>query len=196
MKHAFIVNFKKANEKSFILHWSEKYIYAEKTRAKERYEKYHNLPISKIKLTEMFKWKNGLENISGNKTKLLNQFISKIKILKRLENDWDIDLFLKHFSPDIKAPIWNLFLTHILHPSKFPIYDQHVYRAQQFLITGQIKELKNEERKISELFFNDYKPYFNNLRRTAKTTLKQTDEALWAFGKFLKQQKSINGIKK
>lgn len=48
-----------------------------------------------------------------------------------------------------KGMIWKIFTLHILNPDKYPIFDQHVYRAMVYLKTGVIKEIpkSNEEKR-------------------------------------------------
>jgi len=79
--------------------------------------------------------------------------------------------------------IWNIFYLHILDTNKYPIYDQHTYRAMIYLQTKKIIEISNNDKKKYESYIYEYIPFvksFNN------TNHRKIDKALFAFGQFLK----------
>lgn len=81
------------------------------------------------------------------------------------------------------------FLLHVVAPGKYPLYDQHVERAKR-VITCKIDMLYagmnlNDYTGYKEFFDNAIEDVFNSKDADLEKR-KQLDEALWAFGKWMK----------
>ncbi|MEA4826383.1 MAG: hypothetical protein VB130_07090 [Clostridium sp.] len=85
--------------------------------------------------------------------------------------------------------IWTVFVLHCFYPVIYPLFDQHVYRAYRFIITDG-KECPNLAPDDWNEYLN-YKIYFNELLNDSKIPYYQLDKALWAYGKYIKQNSKI-----
>ncbi len=103
----------------------------------------------------------------------------------RKQEQVDAESFLREFSH--VSAIWRIMLLHIVSPNEYPIFDVHVWRAYNYLNKGERKELPSNNLTKIELYKKEYLPFFNELSpKTKEPNRKSVDEALWAFGKFLK----------
>lgn len=167
---------------NFIEFWSNYYDFKMGT---EIYDKL----ITKIELTEedikkLFIWKNGMTfDNHKKKEKSIETVTAKRETINRLKKNFNKDRFDNEFSTI--SPIWRIFLLHIIHPNKFPIFDQHVYRAYQYIETGKSKEIPNSAKYKMDFYLNEYINFFDKIENEVPDRRK-IDRALWAFGKFLK----------
>lgn len=166
--------------REFVPFWSNCYI--------DPREKFYTTTLNKNKLIAndirlLFEWKNG-GKLSRIKAKIVDSIIGKINIVNKLKENFNQDIFDNEFC-FIKGAIWKIFLLHVINQKKFPIFDQHVYRSYCFLTEGKIKEIPYVNAAKEKFYFDIYVNFFNEL--VAKgVNRKKLDEALWAFGKFLK----------
>ena len=82
--------------------------------------------------------------------------------------------------------IWNIFYLHCLDHDRWPIFDQHTYRAMNYMTKGIILEIPESNRKKYLAYQNEYIPFYDSMR---STNHRNTDRALFSFGKFLKTAK-------
>lgn len=180
-----ILNATNSNFETFIDYWSKLYIYP--------LEHLYNGNISKKTfevddIQDLMKWKNGM-NLSSQKQKSVDEkIIPKIDIINDLKKskDFKIEDVNKEF--DNLSFVWKIFILHIIKPKSYPIYDQHINRAYNF-ITG--KEYRSISHSISDkkkeiFYFGEYLPFIKELNYKP---LKKLDEAFFTFGKFIKTQK-------
>ncbi|PIQ23443.1 hypothetical protein COW36_09360 [bacterium (Candidatus Blackallbacteria) CG17_big_fil_post_rev_8_21_14_2_50_48_46] len=158
----------------FITYWSSKYIYSDEWK----YDQNISLtkPFTKESREQLFQWKNG----TGDR-------IAQHKMNGILLN------YPLHFCGDIKrrylnasqsgGAIWNIFYAHCLEPENWPIFDQHVYRAMQFLKKGSILELSQKNKDKYEVYLNEYINFFKSFSGHPQ---REIDKALMCFGKYLK----------
>jgi hypothetical protein len=176
------VSYKNISIKDFILHWSKLYpilsiddLYVKSIRKSEYTEE---------DIDGFFHWKNGMK-INGHlqKQASVNNLKHLLPHINELKYEFDLESFNDYFGK--MGVIWQIFLLHIIRPKKYPIFDQHVYRAHIFLTEGEIKELTavNNKQKL-RYYFDVYQPCFLKTKRETKQTRK-IDQAYWAFGKFL-----------
>lgn len=79
--------------------------------------------------------------------------------------------------------VWNVFYIHCLAPQKWPIFDQHTFRAMNYLKNGIISEIGDTNKQKYEVYQKEYIPFFRSFENV---THRKLDKALFAFGKFLK----------
>ncbi|ROT45358.1 hypothetical protein CHR62_08730 [Pusillimonas sp. NJUB218] len=77
----------------------------------------------------------------------------------------------------------NIFYLHCLEPEKWPIFDQHTFRAMQYIKTGQIVEIGTTNKQKYAAYKDEYIPF---LRTFGGNNARKIDRALFAFGQFLK----------
>lgn len=87
------------------------------------------------------------------------------------------------------------FLLHIINPFIYPLYDQNVERAKRILTAKGFNE-----RLLTIESYIEYKNFFASISYiNSNDKIKYIDEALWSFGKWLKQfvsKKKTNAVEK
>ena len=175
--------------KWFVDTWSSFYSYP--------LENKYNLHINTVleneeSFIQLFQWKNGTGNvISQQKMKAVNRYLAKYDLLKKLKDDFSWEQFEEEFQPHENSSIWKIFLLHLIDPTKFPIYDQHVFRFYNFYKNGVIEEISKKARIIYSTYKDDYKPWFNTFQKEHKLNPKKMDEAFFSFGQVLKQLEGL-----
>ena len=184
-----VLDLKNTTLQSFIDFWSSYYNYP-----LEKETKHYTIPISEQGLTEgslrlLYEWKNG-SILSKLKDKAFNEkIIRRLNELNNLKSCGIKTIDEVHETCPNLSAIWLIFLTHIIDKESFPIFDMHVYRAFNYLRTGIVLEIPdNNEIKLN--LYKDYLKYYNQLRSQIKH-YKKWDEAMWAFGKFLSRYQPI-----
>jgi hypothetical protein len=166
----------------FIDFWSRFYRYSE---IEALYDERIWKPVfDKKDIEKLFQWKNGmLINGHVKKQASVDKVIARLDNLNALKANFDLNAFKDLFF-DISA-IWQLFILHIIWPDLYPIFDQHVYRAQLFMETGVIGEIRESNTFKLEHFYKYYLPFYAKFERELGA-FRKLDMALWTFGKFLK----------
>ncbi|PHR71496.1 MAG: hypothetical protein COA66_09180 [Arcobacter sp.] len=165
---SFDINFLNIND--FLNHWETKYKY----NMDQKYDDNIGKPLNKKSRLELYEWKNGTR-------------ISKAKIIS-IEKNYPLifngnkeERYLNY--KESGGAIWNIFYLHCLEPQKYPIYDQHTYRAMYYMKNQKIKEIgrSHEEKYLS--YMNEYKPFIKSFE---EVNIRKIDRALFSFGRFLK----------
>ncbi|MCT3661373.1 hypothetical protein HZP71_11770 [Elizabethkingia anophelis] len=132
---------------------------------------------------ELYIWKNGM-NLSAKKLEILEKkILLKLDIINDLKSQYlpILDSFLEEFQE--VSFVWKIFLLHIINPNTYPIYDQHIHRAFNYL---QSENNYNQHVTQNEFYFNHYLPF---IRLKKIDNLKKLDEAFFAFGQFINTKK-------
>lgn len=140
-------------------------------------------------IDRLFKWKNNMGKKEKKLGKTKRVYVEKVEAnlawINANRQSVSYPAFVKQFRKF--GPIWSLTLLHAMKPLIYPIYDQHVHRAYCFLSSIELSELKAKE--AYEKYQTDYLPFFQCFTKRIPKSLEQmkkVDNALWAFGKFLK----------
>jgi len=180
--------------RDFVITWSKLYNY----KNEHIYLKLINKDkkLNKNDLYELFCWKNGTGNkLSSNKLKSYNKKIaSKILLINKLRGSDKVDIdFMKTEFRDVSF-VWRIFLFHIIKPSYFPIYDQNIHRAFNYIqqLTWENIETNLKSEIKEKFYFQEYLPlilkevelFYDDKDKQAY--IKKIDEALFALGRFLK----------
>jgi hypothetical protein len=174
----------------FISFWSKLYAYDNAVL----YDKIHHKVLSEKDIKDLYQWKNGMKLSQAKEKSLNTKIIKKIDIINSLRatTEIDLDYFLKEFKE--VSVVWKVFLLHIISPSMYPIYDQHIHRAYRFMnneASDGIKASMNEATKL-KFYFEEYYPF---VKQSKIDDLKKMDEAFFAFGQFINignQKKIVN----
>ena len=164
----------------FISFWSRLYAYDNVVL----YDKIHHKVLSEKDIKDLYQWKNGMKLSQAKEKSLNTKIISKIDIINslRVTAEIDLDYFLKEFKE--VSVVWKVFLLHIISPTMYPIYDQHIHRAYRFMnneASDGIKASMNEATKL-KFYFEEYYPF---VKQSKIDDLKKMDEAFFAFGQFI-----------
>jgi hypothetical protein len=132
-------------------------------------------------LKALFTWKNGGDRISEQKLASI-----RTNYFDHWSQDNDLESrYLDHNNGG--GPIWNIFYLHCRQPDRYPIYDQHTYRAMLYIQEYAISEPLTERPKrfVYESYTQRYQPFVAKIGRDLRTI----DRALYTFGQFLKLAK-------
>jgi hypothetical protein len=164
----------------FVKFWAEAYDYP----SDSLYTKNIGQPLTKERIHELFIWKNGGKLSRLKEKSVSDYYVSSISKLETIPKDTLPDQWLKDFGKG--GAIWNIFFLHIWNP-KFPIFDQHVFRAMRFIETGKVLEIPSAKDKKTEFYLSEYRPFYSRLETELKSSdPRDLDRALWKFGQFLK----------
>lgn len=187
-----IIKIEYENEfKTFVTYWSKLYFY----KLSEKYDtRISNKIYSPNDLKEFYIWKNGMILSKLKLKSFEDKILSKIEIINnfKLDVNFNIEEYLKEFK-NVKF-VWKIFLLHLIKPDKYPIYDQHIHRA--YLYINKLnwinisEKIKDEEKSI--FYFDSYLPF---IEKEVKLKIKNIDEAMYTFGKFLNTENNRDILK-
>jgi hypothetical protein len=161
----------------FVSFWSQLY----RDPRERHYSDNIGQPLTPERVRSLYLWKNGGKLSERKCESVERNVIGRLRELERIEDDRPPLDFLLRFAEG--GPIWRVFLLHIWQPRKYPIYDQHVYRAMRFITCSRIEKIPPKCESVAKTYVSDYIPFFN---RFPQTRDRGVDKALFAFGKFLK----------
>jgi len=142
-------------------------------------------------VTDLFIWKNGRKLSKVKRNSIKEKIIAKLDIINALKINFDMNTFKSEFKN--VSSIWKIFLLHIIKPDLYPIFDQHVCRAYYYIEEKTLQEIPDNNLFKEKLYFEKYLGFFNRLAAYGFER-KELDEALWAFGKYLKDKKGKKEI--
>jgi hypothetical protein len=79
--------------------------------------------------------------------------------------------------------VYRAFLAHISRPDDFPMVDQHVLRAWNFLEKNKVEE---PEQTLAN--YLKYREFVKKMSKQSGKTFREIDKALMPFGQFLSSQ--------
>lgn len=157
----------------FLSHWEKSYSY----KNEWKYDSNIGKSLTKQSRLELFEWKNGSSIAQKKIDSILNNY----------PLTFNGDLKKRYLNTNgAGGAIWNIFYMHCIDHLKFPIYDQHTYRAMRYIQTGRIEEISKKNSSIYKTYQNDYIPFVKSLNETDQ---RKIDKALFSFGQFLKKSK-------
>jgi hypothetical protein len=170
----------KTSLEDFVKFWSNAYDYVHESLYTENIRQ----PLTEERILKLFIWKNGGKLSKRKEKSVKDHYVSKISNLERISKNTTPEEWLNQFGTC--GPIWNIFFLHIWNP-KFPIFDQHVFRAMEFIQTGKVIEIPSDGVRKKEIYLNKYRPFYCQLeKKLKKLQPRDLDRSLWKFGQFLK----------
>lgn len=124
-----------ANEAQFVVFWCLRYGYAEE----KLYTDNIGQELTEQRILSLFRWKNGTPLSQRKQASVLRNFVCRQKELAQFQPNAEAAEFLGHFTGG--GAIWRIFWLHCWQPERFPIYDQHVHRAMEFIQQGILEEI-------------------------------------------------------
>ncbi len=167
---------KRVDREAFVLFWSQRYQYMQEH---VYYENIGQSPTSE-RVIALFEWKNGTPLSALKLQSVKHNFARRIDELMNIPVEEGAYDFLKRFHSG--GAIWRIFWLHCWQPEKFPIYDQHVYRAMAFIKTGRKDEIPTYDPRKIDSYVEKYLPFYSEFKGIP---YREVDKALWSFGKFL-----------
>lgn len=161
---------------AFLSYWAARY----EDPREELYTENIGRPLTPERIRALFKWKNGGPLAAKKRESIERNFIARIPEAEELPEDVPAQEFLQRFPKG--GPIWRIFWMHCCFPDRFPIFDQHVHRAAARIGGWEEREIPLADKQRLRAYLEDYLPFWKSLDRNER----DTDRALWTFGKFLK----------
>ena len=171
----------KATRKDFVKFWSQLYDYPNE----HLYTKNIGKKPTEDRLLALFEWKIGERFWEFKQDSIRVNFIDRLGELEERASVQTVKQLLGAFQHG--GAIYRIFWLHCLQPKRFPIFDQHVYRAMKFVQTGAINEIPKSEVKKIDSYIREYIPFFAKFD-DQRFTDREVDKALWAFGAFIKNK--------
>ena len=175
-----ILNIQWVDEKRFVEFWAARY----PTMKDSAYLSNIGKPLNDERLLALFEWKNGgpiaqlkLDSIHRNYGRNLQDPPSRGDRSRMLE-----------FIQQPGGVIWRIFWLHCYDHLTYPIFDQHVYRSMRRLQNGRAAEIPTNNVEKAKAYVDEYLPFHATLKYP---DAKKIDEALWSYGKYLKEQNAL-----
>ena len=175
-----ILNIQWVDENRFVEFWAARY----PTMKDSAYLSNIGKPLNDQRLLALFEWKNGgpiaqlkLDSIHRNYGRNLQDPPSRGDRSRMLE-----------FIQQPGGVIWRIFWLHCYDHLTYPIFDQHVYRSMRRLQNGCAAEIPTNNVEKAKAYVDEYLPFHATLKYP---NAKKIDEALWSYGKYLKEQNAL-----
>ena len=170
------LEWKEADRNEFVRYWASQYLDTNERLYVEHIEQ----PLTADTVRALFQWKNGGKLSVLKQRSVETNYIARLDELARLPSDLDGAEFLRLWARG--GAIWRIFWLHCWKPKRFPIYDQHVYRAAARMCHWDGPEIPASDPRRIATYLERYLPFWEELGINSR----DADRALWAFGKFLK----------
>jgi hypothetical protein len=173
---------------NFVHFWSKRYDEGEYKDLD--YEKNLNRQglLTKGNIQFLLEWKRGnrlpkqWQSIANRLMQAID-IMNKFRQLPKVSNEEFSD-FWSFISTIIESGIvLKVFVLHISRPEDYPIVDQHVLRAWNFLTQKKVEDPKKTLEN-----YRKYRDSFLELTRKSGMNMRSVDRALMAFGQFLNTQ--------
>ncbi len=176
--HIFpVLAVKNVAENDFVEFWSARY----PTKNEPAYQANIGKPLTKQRLLILFEWKNNGPIAKQKLASIHRNYIDTRPAPPTLGDLRAIETFITQPG----GAIWRIFWLHCHAPSQYPIFDQHVYRAMCRLEVGRPEEIPTTNTAKAKAYVEQYLPFHAAFKYP---NAKKIDEALWSYGKYLKEK--------
>jgi len=163
---------------AFVDQWSQWY----SDPSEELYASNIGRSLTPERILSLFEWKNGGSLSRRKLTSAKYNYIGRLREVATLAEDTTPGEFLQLFHEG--GAIWRIFWLHCWKPERFPIYDQHVHRAMEYIRARRCGEIPKSDRMIVTSYIQANLPFWEKLPAMPD---RRVDKALWVFGRFLKR---------
>ena len=172
----------------FVSAWGK--CYEEGKYSDKDYEKNLNRKgqITADNIQSLFEWKNNM-TLAPKKQKIAKAVKAKLPTLNKFRQAQNVtkaefDSFWEFTCSIIGSGIvYRAFLVHISRPDDFPMVDQHVLRAWNFLENNKVEDPEQTLAKYLK-----YREFVKEMSKQSGKTFREIDKALMPFGQFLSSQ--------
>ncbi|WP_458413044.1 hypothetical protein ACNQFZ_19935 [Schinkia sp. CFF1] len=129
--------------------------------------------------------------LSGKKSELVGRICEEIDLINKLKESNPESIIPQFMKFTGREGVWKIYLLHIIRPDYYPIFDQHTYRAYQYIKTGLIREISEIHEDMFDFYLQIYLPFIHSKFDSILTVkekinkIGKIDRALFTFGKFL-----------
>jgi len=170
-----------ADAAKFVQFWARSY-----TDPDDEYIPNIGEPLTAERLKVLFKWKIGSRFFDHHWPTIEKKFLARLNEAIALPEDVSAADALATFHEG--GVVYRVFWLHCIRPKRFPIFDQHVYRAMNLIEARCHRELGDLSTKAQvDAYVNRYLPFWSS--RFSGLDTREVDRALWGFGKFINEQK-------
>ena len=177
--------------KKFIEFWIQ--LYDHNSPWETNYEKHLKVgkPFTHKDILQLFEWENqaGLGRIRAEAIK--DKIYPHLEYINDMKFEDLINLDEFHSKFETVQAVSRTFLLHIMKPEVYPLYDQNIHVAYNFIhgIDSDIYPFpKRPEDKI-KFYFRKLIPFIESVR--GSLSLKKIDEALNSYGQMIKKNPKI-----
>ncbi len=176
-----VLDFRQVAPNDFVQYWAQFVPNSKPGFDEDFYRQNIGKPLTEERIAAWFKWKNRTP-LSAAKKQTVHRSFSREERVDNEANVRELEEFLKRPG----GAIWRIFWLHLLD-QRFPIYDQHVHRAMAFILKWpkNNREIPVHNAGRIRTYLKHYRPFFG---RFLGCHHRQTDQALWCFGRFLKSR--------
>lgn len=167
---------KPATQRAFVRYWSKRYSYKLEPNYTNNINK---RPLTEDAVLKLYKWKNGGNIAKGKLDSVKSYYVAALEELPEVSDDESGAQYLDQLGG---GAIWNIFWLHCLNPKRFPIFDQHTYRAMADIRCLPEQEIPRKKSDKVCVYWEKYVPFWRNFNSRNRNV----DKALFAYGKFLK----------
>ena len=175
-----ILNIQWVDEKRFVEFWAARY----PTMNDSAYLSNIGEALTKKRVIELFEWKNGGPIAQHKLESIQRNYIDASPFPPDPEDPRGILAFIQQPG----GAIWRIFWLHCYDHLRYPIFDQHVYRSMCRLKDGHAAEIPTTNVAKAKAYVDQYLPFHATLMYP---DAKKIDEALWSYGKYLKEQNAL-----
>jgi hypothetical protein len=185
-----VIAFEQATPARFVQFWSSGWTDKDRKLDQDYYNCNIGKDLTSDRLLALFEWKNQMP-LSNGKRRMVEGYASQLKRFAELSPDTEPDAFFNEFRKG--RAIWRIFLFHCWSAwrgqKKYPIYDQHVHRAMNFIKGEHLEEIGNwsDQDKISS-YVRRYVSFFESFK---ECDAQQADQSLMVFGRFVRDYKNL-----
>lgn len=163
------------DEQRFVEFWSARY----PTVNEPTYQSNIGKQLTENRLLDLFKWKNNGPIAKHKLDSIRRNYIENKPIPPTIGDRNSLLAFIQ--KPG--GAIWRIFWLHCHDHSRYPIFDQHVYRAMCRMTVGHASEIPTTNAAKAKAYVDLYLPFLATFNYS---DAKKIDEALWSYGKYLK----------
>ncbi len=175
-----IFEIKRVDKDEFVKFWSNQYF----DKKEHLYKPNIGKSLTPDRLLKLFEWKNGSKIANHKLTSIFRNYIDASPTPPALD---DTEALIRFASSEGGA-IWRIFWLHCHSPETYPIFDQHVFRAMAKLLRGNLEEIPENNKTKAVIYAKEYLSFHQSFKHDNS---KQLDEALWAYGKYLKAKNAL-----
>lgn len=167
------------SQREFVEYWADRY----EDKRPHLYVPHIGKPLNAARTWDLFEWKNGGPIAEKKRASIQRNYIDAKPVPPRPGNDTDLIKFIRQPG----GAIWRIFWLHCHDHARYPIFDQHVYRAMKVILGGPA-EIPERNPAKAEAYVREYLPFHASFRTKDKRKL---DKALWSFGKHMKGRHAL-----
>jgi hypothetical protein len=176
---------------AFVDLWSQLYDY--NSPWEPNYHKHIKVdkPFTHNDILQLFEWENqaGLGRIRA--TSIKEKIYPHLDYINDMKFEDSMNLEEFHSKFETVQAVSRTFLLHIIKPEIYPLYDQNIHIAYNFIhgIDADVHPFPKRPEDKLKFYFRKLKPFIDSVK--GKHSIKKVDEALNSYGQLMKKNPKI-----